>query len=70
MDLDPAALPDPVQILTPTSPEAPKEVVIEIEEDASLTDIKTQLQELTGIAIRYQKVMLAGVGQMVMADKR
>jgi hypothetical protein len=32
--------------------------------------VKWQLQKATGVPIEEQKVMLAGIGELVMGDKR
>ena len=46
------------------------EVVIDIEDDATKGQIKRKLLAETGIPIQDQKVMLAGVGQLAVGDKR
>lgn len=45
-------------------------VTIDIEEDASKDEIKMKLAEATGVPVEHQKVMLSGINQIVMGDKR
>lgn len=46
------------------------EVWIDIEEGTGMLDIKSKLQAATGVPVASQKVMLSGIGQLVMGDKR
>lgn len=46
------------------------QVTIDIEEDASKDEIKMKLAEATGVPVEHQKVMLSGINQIVMGDKR
>ncbi|KAL6745704.1 hypothetical protein V8C86DRAFT_2969610, partial [Haematococcus lacustris] len=68
----PGGKPVTVKLLTPQT--ATKgcgaEVTIDIEEDTPMYEVKLRLQETTGVPVAAQKVMLAGIGQMVMGDKR
>ncbi|KAJ9514458.1 hypothetical protein QJQ45_016195, partial [Haematococcus lacustris] len=67
----PGGKPVTVKLLTPQT--ATKgcgaEVTIDIEEDTPMYEVKLRLQETTGVPVAAQKVMLAGIGQMVMGDK-
>ncbi|GLC33101.1 hypothetical protein PLESTB_000370300 [Pleodorina starrii] len=60
-----------VKLLTPT-PKFPagSEVTVELEADTPMHVVKTQLAAATGLEVRYQRVMLAGIGAMVLLDKR
>eukprot|EP00803_Ostreobium_quekettii_P011501 evm.model.scf_893.2 EVM.evm.TU.scf_893.2 scf_893:23900-27043(+) len=46
------------------------EVFVDIEENTTLNELKMKLEPLTGVPARHQKVMLAGIGQIAMGDKR
>ena len=46
------------------------EVTIDIEPSASKNEIKYKLAEATGVPIEHQKVMLSGINEIVMGDKR
>lgn len=46
------------------------EVTIDIDESATKNDIKYKLAEVTGVPVEHQKVMLSGINQIVMGDKR
>jgi hypothetical protein len=46
------------------------EVTIDIEKDASKEEIKAKLEVATGVPVEHQKVMLSGINQIVMGDKR
>ena len=58
-----------VQVLT-SSPNNKPEVTIDIEETASKLDVKQKLVSATGIPLDHQKVVLSGIGQLAVADKR
>ncbi|KAK9830083.1 hypothetical protein WJX72_009683 [[Myrmecia] bisecta] len=47
-----------------------QEVTIDIEPEAGKDEVKHKLEAVTGVPAEHQKVMLAGIGQLVMADKR
>lgn len=47
-----------------------QEVTIDIESTATKEEIKKKLQDATGVPVEHQKVMLAGINQIVMGDKR
>eukprot|EP00877_Chromochloris_zofingiensis_P014037 jgi/Chrzof1/8888/Cz03g28020.t1 len=46
------------------------EVGIHVEADTPILEVKRQLLLTTGVPIEHQKVMLSGINQVVMADKR
>lgn len=46
------------------------EVTIDIAPTATKEEIKEKLAEATGIPIEHQKVMLSGINQIVVGDKR
>ena len=46
------------------------EVTIDIEPSASKDEIKAKLEAATGVPAAQQKVMLSGINQIVMGDKR
>lgn len=46
------------------------EVTIDIDENASKDEIKMKLSEKTGVPFEHIKVMLSGINQIVMGDKR
>ncbi|MEW5300149.1 MAG: hypothetical protein WDW36_003101 [Sanguina aurantia] len=56
-----------VDIITSTNGQS---VMIDVESGSSMLVVKQQLEQATGVPVQFQKVMLAGIGQMVMADKR
>ncbi|KAG1656024.1 hypothetical protein FOA52_005652 [Chlamydomonas sp. UWO 241] len=58
-----------VKLLTHALPCGP-EVTVDISEHEPLYSVKAKLEVATGVPMEHQKVMLAGIGQMVMADKR
>lgn len=58
-----------VKMMTNHLPCGP-EVTIDIDENASKDEIKMKLAEKTGVPIEHQKVMLSGINQIVMGDKR
>lgn len=64
-DLDPAQ----VKIITNHLP-CGNEVTIDIEADASKDEIKAKLADLTGVPVEHQKIMLSGINQICMGDKR
>ena len=47
-----------------------KEVTIDIEQTATKDEIKAKLEVATGVPAAQQKVMLSGINQIVMGDKR
>ena len=50
--------------------ECGSEVTIDIDENASKDEIKMKLSEKTGVPFEHIKVMLSGINQIVMGDKR
>ncbi|KAK9816396.1 hypothetical protein WJX74_006607 [Apatococcus lobatus] len=58
-----------VHVLT-SSPNNKSEVTIDIEETASKAEVKQKLVSATGIPVEHQKVVLSGIGQLAVADKR
>lgn len=58
-----------VHVLT-SSPTNKSEVTIDIEEAASKAEVKQKLVSATGIPFEHQKVVLSGIGQLAVADKR
>lgn len=58
-----------VKMMTDHLPCGP-EVQIDIDEHASKNEIKMKLSEKTGVPIEHVKVMLSGINQIVMGDKR
>lgn len=46
------------------------EVTIDIESSATKDEIKAKLETATGVPREHQKVMLSGINQIVMGDKR
>ena len=47
-----------------------QEVTIDIEPSAGKDEIKAKLAAVTGVPAEHQKVMLSGINQIVMGDKR
>jgi len=45
-------------------------VEIDIEPEESMLSIKKKLEEATGVPVGEQKVMLAGLDELMMGDKR
>lgn len=45
-------------------------MTIDIEPSANKDEIKSKLATVTGVPFEYQKVMLSGINQIVMSDKR
>ena len=58
-----------VKMMTDHLPCGP-EVQIDIDENASKDEIKMKLSEKTGVPFEHVKVMLSGINQIVMGDKR
>ncbi len=58
-----------VHVIT-SSPCGKNEVSIDIEEAATKSEVKKMLVNATGIPYEYQKVVLSGIGQLAVADKR
>ena len=58
-----------VKIITPHLSCGP-EVTIDIEASSLQDEIKQKLVEATGVPFEHQKVMLSGINQIVMGDKR
>jgi hypothetical protein len=58
-----------VKMMTPHLPCGP-EVTIDIESNATKDEIKQKLAAATGVPVEHQKVMLSGINQIVMGDKR
>ena len=58
-----------VKMMTPHLPCGP-EVTIDLESNATKDDIKHKLAPITGVPVEHQKVMLSGINQIVMGDKR
>ena len=46
------------------------EVTIDLEPNATKEEIKAKLVAVTGVPAEHQKVMLSGINQIVMGDKR
>lgn len=59
-----------IQLINPIDGGGPREIDLAIQEKSSMLEIKKQIHSLTGIPIHDQKVMLAGIGSMVLFDKR
>lgn len=47
-----------------------KEVFIDLSEDSSVSELKGKLESATGVPTKFQKVMLSGIGDLMMGDKR
>lgn len=61
----------PVKVKMMTSHlECGSEVTIDIDERATKDEIKMKLAEKTGVPFEHIKVMLSGINQIVMGDKR
>ena len=58
-----------VKMMTAHLPCGP-EVTIDIDANASKDEIKQKLAPVTGVPAEHQKVMLSGINQIVMGDKR
>ena len=58
-----------VKMMTGHLPCGP-EVIIDLEATATKDDIKAKLEAATGVPAAQQKVMLSGINQIVMGDKR
>ncbi len=58
-----------VKMMTPHLACGP-EVTIDIESNATKGEIKQKLAVVTGVPVQHQKVMLSGINQIVMGDKR
>eukprot|EP00882_Tetradesmus_deserticola_P012410 GHRQ01013152.1.p2 GENE.GHRQ01013152.1~~GHRQ01013152.1.p2 ORF type:complete len:165 (+),score=96.81 GHRQ01013152.1:619-1113(+) len=46
------------------------EVTLDLAENTPLLEVKRQLQLATGVPLQHQHVMLSGINQLVMGDKR
>ena len=46
------------------------EVTIDLEPNATKNEIKRKLEVATGVPVEHQKVMLSGINQITMGDKR
>lgn len=46
------------------------EVTLDLQPDTPLLEVKRQLALATGVPMRQQHVMLSGINQLVMGDKR
>jgi hypothetical protein len=46
------------------------EVTLDLSADTPLLEVKRQLQLATGVPLQHQHVMLSGINQLVMGDKR
>ncbi|KAF6256916.1 hypothetical protein COO60DRAFT_1640361 [Scenedesmus sp. NREL 46B-D3] len=61
----------PVKVqLLPDSLPCGNEVTLELSADTPLLEVKRQLQLATGVPLQHQHVMLSGINQLVMGDKR
>ncbi|KAI8469204.1 MAG: hypothetical protein J3K34DRAFT_424344 [Monoraphidium minutum] len=61
----------PVQVkLLDPSTSAGESVEVDIQADTPLLEVKRQLHLKTGVPIEHIKVLLSGINQMVMGDKR
>ena len=58
-----------VQILNHRG-DGPTEVEVAIQEKSTMLEIKKQIHAFTNIPIREMKVMLSGINEMVVIDKR
>ncbi|GMH43973.1 hypothetical protein BSKO_11907 [Bryopsis sp. KO-2023] len=58
-----------VRIITNHLPCGP-EVYVDLSVDSSVSELKRKLESATGVPVKYQKVMLAGIGELTMGDKR
>ncbi|PRW58940.1 serine threonine- kinase Nek1 isoform X5 [Chlorella sorokiniana] len=58
-----------VKILTNHLP-CGQEVTIDLEPSATKAEIRSKLEAVTGVPAEHQKVMLSGINQIVMGDKR
>ena len=58
-----------VKLMTAHLPCGP-EVTIDLEANATKDEIKQKLAAATGVPVEHQKVMLSGINQIVMGDKR
>jgi len=58
-----------VKMMTPHLP-CGSEVTIDIEPNATKDEIKEKLVTVTGVPVEHQKVMMSGINQIVMGDKR
>lgn len=47
-----------------------QEVTVDLEVDAGKDEIKEKLEAATGVPVASQKLMLSGVNQIVMGDRR
>jgi hypothetical protein len=69
-------LPDPIlyallQVqLLPQGLPCGNEVTLDLSADTPLLEVKRQLQLATGVPLQQQHVMLSGINQLVMGDKR
>ena len=60
-----------VQFLNPTDGGEPREIDVKIQDkETSMLVIKQQIYAATGIKIKDQKIMLAGIGSLALFDKR
>ena len=58
-----------VRMMTNHLPCGP-EVTIDVEEDEPISVIKKKLAAVTGVPPEHQRVLLGGISQMIMGDKR
>jgi hypothetical protein len=65
----PGGKPVKVKIITNHLP-CGQEVTIDVEPGVGKLDIKRKLEAVTGVPAAQQKVMLSGINQIVMGDRR
>ena len=46
------------------------EVQVDIDRSDTLREVKDKLEKATGVPVRSQKVLLSGIGEIAMGDKR
>ena len=46
------------------------QVTIDVAEDDPITEIKKKLAKVTGVPPEHQRILLGGISQMCMGDKR
>ncbi|GFR50522.1 hypothetical protein Agub_g12791, partial [Astrephomene gubernaculifera] len=58
-----------VKVLTPTpKAECGSEVTVDLDTHTPMHEVKMQLARATGLDVRHQRVLLGGIGSMVLLD--
>lgn len=59
-----------VKLLTAVKANGCPSVTVDIVDNSSKSELKRKLETATGVPFKHQKILLAGIDQLCMADKR